>query len=556
MDKKLVNTIDGTEALRSECRYIKGNFYKIGDATIQNSGQCYEVDGKFCRADTGYIVYDHGAERYVKKVDSLIYGVIGIKDDLEKFVFGFFSENISFNVLVIDSNSDVHNAIMPDIFENTYYKEKLNNGNFYHLSSLNALEFIDKSISQSLKRSLPYDCAGHMAESIRLHNENCDLTPSSTINDYGHYLDKLSFGLEFETVNGFIPKRITNSLGVLPLRDGSISGLEYVTIPLHGKKGLQTVVETCKELAKRTTHNEDCSLHIHFGGIPRTEEYLISLFKILCMVQDDMFSLFPLYKKENYGIKRKCYTKPLPVLDVYAAMDTKITSEKDIKNNFGEIYKYLSMGGDYNNFSNLDEVTCHPADPEARSKWNIKTRYHWVNLIPIIFGNKKTVEFRIHTATHDHNKVINFMFVCAAILKYAEKYQTEILSNSSIFRGLNLEKIITSQYNDTRKLKENLKNYFRNRSIVTQRQIKAGNVIGDESSIRVNNMEWGNNSSFLDTSSYVTINEPPIEGQLLERLQELQQELYVGDPGHREQVGELIIEQLNVDEDAEEVEDE
>ena len=63
----------------------------------------------------------------------------------------------------------------------------------------------------------------------------------------------LTFGLEFETTNGIIPSSKLNCLPLLPLRDGSINGLEYVTIPLQGVKGLQAVVDSAIELNKRTT---------------------------------------------------------------------------------------------------------------------------------------------------------------------------------------------------------------------------------------------------------------------------------------------------------------
>jgi len=490
MDKKLVITIDGTEALRDECRYIKGNFYKIGDSSIEGSGQCYEVDGKFCRADTGYIVYDHGLEKYVKKVDSLIYGVINLKPDLETFIYGYFTYNQFFNVEVLCKKGKKTIALFADLFTNTYYREELKSGKFYHINIIDAKQLISKNISQEAKRRLPYDANGNMGAVIDIHKENFNTPNSLLIEKHGSKLDGLSFGLEFETTQGYIPPRISSRLGVLPLRDGSISGLEFVTIPLSGKKGLQTIVETCKELQKRTSHNDDCSLHIHFGGVPRTEEYLVALYKVLTIVQDEMFSAFPIYKKENHGVKKKCYTAPLPVFKVFSEMGRKAKNAKEVKKSFGYLFKYLSMGQDYEQFSNLGNVTSHPADPEGRSKWNVRSRYHWVNLIPIIFGNKKTVEFRIHTATDDPNKVINFMFICAAILKYTKRKQNVILADTSAFYGLSISKIINSEYASDLRLVDGLKNYFANRCRCTSHQLRDGNITGDELRIPTGRFNW------------------------------------------------------------------
>ena len=79
-------------------------------------------------------------------------------------------------------------------------------------------------------------------------------------------LKDLSFGLEFETVSGIIPNYKLNSLPLIPLRDGSIRGLEYATIPLQGKLGIQALIDSVKELKKRTKYDETCSLHLHKGS--------------------------------------------------------------------------------------------------------------------------------------------------------------------------------------------------------------------------------------------------------------------------------------------------
>jgi hypothetical protein len=63
----------------------------------------------------------------------------------------------------------------------------------------------------------------------------------------------------------------------------------------------------------------------------------------------------------------------------------------------------------------------HPKDPSRSAKWNIHTRYTWINFINLLFGDgAKTVEFRLHGPTFNEGKILNWMLICSAILDYAE----------------------------------------------------------------------------------------------------------------------------------------
>ena len=52
-----------------------------------------------------------------------------------------------------------------------------------------------------------------------------------------------TFGLEFETAGGYLPQHQLYELGLIPLRDGSITGIEFTTVVLQGNKGLNS--ESC-----------------------------------------------------------------------------------------------------------------------------------------------------------------------------------------------------------------------------------------------------------------------------------------------------------------------
>ena len=49
----------------------------------------------------------------------------------------------------------------------------------------------------------------------------------------------------------------------------------------------------------------------------------------------------------------------------------------------------------------------------------------------MFFSPRKTLEFRAHQATFNEVKVVNWLFICNAILKYAEIYSKELLSGEA-----------------------------------------------------------------------------------------------------------------------------
>ncbi len=73
--------------------------------------------------------------------------------------------------------------------------------------------------------------------------------------------------------------------------------------------------------------------------------------------------------------------------------------------------------------------------------------YKWASLIPLIFGNRGTVEFRIHTPTSNPDKITNWLFIIAAILSYAIDNKESLLK-SRMPRNINLTNIIKNVYGD------------------------------------------------------------------------------------------------------------
>lgn len=487
----MVTTINGISANKKSCRKISGEYYIIGDIKVKDSGDCYYINDKYYRMETGYITYDYELEEYViKNSTNLINGVVGIVNN--ELIYGYFTPHKFKNIIIIDRGDNI-TGLSSDIFKsNNQFRERLYDGIFYNINDLRAVDFNTKHIpSSSYKRSLEYNCKNIIKDYIDDYNNN-DLPINNNIKIYGDVTKDLSFGLEFETTIGNIQDRLAKPLGLIPLRDGSIPGIEYVTIPLTGKKGLQSIVESCKLLKERTDFDDSCALHLHIGGIPRTMEFILALYKTLVHIQDDMYNMFPLYKKYNFGVKREDYSKQLPSHELISQMD-KVIDSKNIVNNFDVLFTYLSQGFSFkNNYNTLDDVKSHPSNPDGDRKWQVGTRYLWANMIPLIFDNKQTVEFRIHTPTFEVNKVINYVIMCSSIINFVKDNTNDILSDySSTLRHHNLktivQKAIYNNNNLSRSEKDSVNNnihrYINNRKEVTYSQNCNGNIRGNEDEI-------------------------------------------------------------------------
>jgi hypothetical protein len=445
--EKFVTTINNEELPISQCRKYDSGFYKIGDREIENSGDCYMLDdGKYYRVETGGIIYDHSSKKYQQNSTMFVLGIIN--GDLEEGFFNRYSHGV---IKVLDKNKNSKYCINREVLKNNnVYKERLSNGIFYHISTLPSYEFLLKKTPDSeYKHSLPYDCKNHIDKTTIIYNDLYkDVKRFSTQTSIERCIKDLTFGLEFESVKGFIPNDICSQLGLIPLRDGSISGLEYATIPLSGIKGVSTIYDIAEQLKYRTTYDDSCSLHLHIGNIPRTPSFITAFMKVTLATQDEIFSLFNLYKKYNFKYKNKNYAAPYNTFDLLNQLDPVI-NERNLIDNFDNIFKYLSNGyrlRDLGDNGDLSKVTHHPQDPSGNQKWNITNRYHIHNLIPLIFGNKSTIEFRIHTPTYDFNKILWFLLLNSILVNFTKKYEKQILE-SNLGYPLNLRNILDSYFN-------------------------------------------------------------------------------------------------------------
>lgn len=449
-------------------RFGQNQYYIIGDITKYRSGDCYLLNGQYLREEDG-LVYDHALKTYTLDTSGLHYGIYNLQGDK-----GYFSINPMLSTYLFHNDKIEHYIDINHLKDNKHY---------IYGSIANRNTFILKKDAKYLSKKVGrhfdyYDVSLYGADNNTAFNNNKLLYKSLDIPNKIKIDIPYTFGLEFETSAGVVPEALCIQKALTPVKDGSISGLEYITVPLSGSKGLDYLTEVCDILSKYCKVNEFCSLHIHVGGVPRTKLFITSLYTLAYKVQHQIHDIFPPYKKDTRHFKQKKefkdHCKFLPSLGIlYDEIIQKgEVSEKTANNSFKKIFTLLNDNVPENtdfNFENGVHVK------HGRSKWEWNARYFWLSFIPLIFTNKQTVEFRYHSGTLNKYKTLNWLLLCSAICLYAEDKMEEIFDPKS---KIYLSDILSYVYEDN--IANYLNNYYESRRKSTTQMVLEDSLIGAE----------------------------------------------------------------------------
>ena len=355
-----------------------------------------------------------------------------------------------------------------------YLKRNLTENEIRSLSKIpqhNEQGSYSKNIKINYNANYGTDVFKRILESYYLNRENNTKLDKRSYN-IAKLLNGLTFGVEFETSLGRIREPDLYKYGIIPLRDGSVSGFEYTTIP-YGyssvnlnetsnqalSKDLLNLKDLCSELTKRCYINSNCSMHIHIGGVRKDKLYLIAVYMLCYMIQDEMFQMFPKFKEDSpkYLGTQKNYCKKLYHLSLFdnCIFDKSSVLKENYCNNinlyFNKIFKFLSNGEDIGSKFNRKSLK-HPIE----RKWERHGRYYWVNLVNSVFSNSRTIEFRLHTATLNFTKTLNWILICSAIVKFADTHTKEIVSGQ--ISKISLNEILNGYCNNFRDKKKTNEN--------------------------------------------------------------------------------------------------
>jgi len=406
-----VVTYDGTKALKSNCRKYNNKYYEI-------NRQCFKMDnGRYYRIDTDKIIYDYEIKKYVLRSDDYIKGIVNFKK--EQPVYGYFKPNKFKNVDIFRTGT----AISEDIINNNFV-EILSKGKYVprkHAPS----HFNKIRLGGNYSRNLDYSVNYRLKEFTRTFNEHFE---PEDIKPFWKELPNITVGIEYETYAGMIPEIKCMKNGLIPVKDGSLRrngsiSFEYATIILNKNNVLHAINEQTKLLNKYCKKSVNESLHIHIGGYERSEEMLVALYRVISIVQKELYQMFPMFMKKTSVFKRgsKNYCKPLP--------KNKLTYT-DYNKDLDQIIWWLS---DRNLVGEGYEIGMrHPVDPNNEHKWNVDSRYSICNLNHFAFAGSGTVEFRAHTNTFNKDKIAAWLFITSAIVEYANKIKNNVTFSTSI----------------------------------------------------------------------------------------------------------------------------
>lgn len=102
--------------------------------------------------------------------------------------------------------------------------------------------------------------------------------------------------------------------------------------------------------------------------------------------------------------------------------------------------------------------------------------YYILNFVPFLWGGSGTLEFRVHPPTQNADKVINWLFICNSILRFAHDNQMEIISDDYNMRPISLEYILNSVY--SQEVASILAGYIEERKLLVGRMSEMKDDIG------------------------------------------------------------------------------
>lgn len=497
MSKKTVTTVCGKEVPKSEARLIAGRYYLPGVSCF-----LFYVDGKekYYRIESPFISYDYSTCAYALRKGLKHYGIVGLTKDNGP-IFGRFSsyqggpraltaeDGVHFEEYVVLSYDILNGKWPEDVATGMFYDPKFPNLNLNKLKAKRKLNYGNVNIDYNANGRNP-----EFAKTVKAY-ENTKIPISKEVERIGKYFKDYTFGIEFETTTGTIPQYLLGRLGLVPLRDGSIAGYEYTTVPLRGVKGIQTIINICKELNKRCEYDHTCSMHIHIGNVRTDMLYLTVLYNLCRKIQDKVFKLVPHYKSDPINIAglRKNYCQKLNDIGMEFPSNMfeldKRKYDALVKQNYQALFNFCAGG------NQADIVDGPRAHPQGDQKWNRHNRYFFVNFIPMIYDNK-TIEFRLHSGTFNKDKVLFWMLFNIAILEFADKAARELHT----MKDIPLQDIVNSfvgQFNNDYELADKMKIYLDSRLSMFRQCLTNGDSMGkadvvlDKGSMPVSLLEAG-----------------------------------------------------------------
>lgn len=252
-------------------------------------------------------------------------------------------------------------------------------------------------------------------------------------------------GLEIEVNNTRIPNAVVHHFGFVPLKDGSLSysGVEYTSSPTRSIDPILKFTEYLKYCSIDTK----CSIHINMEYCNSKKE-IVALYYLYYRLQYEIYQVVPSYiSNPLLRGTNKFYAEPLSVY---------------LNDEIGDVDKCYNLIKNYFN-----------TDPANTRFWNDSCRYSVLNFLPI-FKGKTYVEFRGFPSSSNVEDIFTYIYLCAAIIKYAQTNVDLLNSKSVLITKITIFDVI-------KVLDEKLQNYInlalKMRIIENQKMLKKARIL-------------------------------------------------------------------------------
>lgn len=438
---------------------------KLITALVQLRDFVLKINSFYKEIDFNHSILEKGfRDSFLEEIDSYLYKTDSIYKSFidedfnvykQKFVRDLAEIGLIFSVMVkqaesIDVQIKVENNI-PSIYPPYFilpYEDcvKVSNIVKSNLTSLYAFTedvsvkrlFINRTTkSNRLKyNNLDYGCndSNVWYNYINKHKKSWDnvITPSNLAKNLEKSLNPFTYGIELETIDGFIDFTDLAKSQIVPLRDGSISGTEYASLPLSTAEDFERFIYFLNAAKNnKVTYDQTCSYHLHIGNFKITTNNVIKLLKVIIDLEDELYDLSPKFKRKTSEHTRRDYCSSIKqsILDFYKQGKVAITTDKKLH----EALISVLTSNRTSSLSSLEKndkgVYVHPVN---NRKWHQEGRYKIVNFMNIYFSSAGTLEFRNHAGTFNTTKIFNWMLICSAIVRYAISNNGKELNSKSV----------------------------------------------------------------------------------------------------------------------------
>ncbi len=259
-----------------------------------------------------------------------------------------------------------------------------------------------------------------------------------------------TFGCEFEICDFTfeLPEVVTKCL--TPLNDSSIggNGLELATPVLTGYKGLSYLLDISTILRDKATANPNCAFHIHIGaGLKRSE--IVALYYLYTRIQTEISAFLLNYLKDpvSIGRKQKNYAEHIPQILDAPHKDIQLMSQLEYRDyiNKSFIKLFTLFRGRPSSKQENRDVYQETGVPWENT-WKSASRYYNLNLYNYFFTGIPTVEIRAHQGTTSPYRIMHFLLIQLAIIKFTKENTNEILNLPTSRNKITLDDIIRRVY--------------------------------------------------------------------------------------------------------------